>query len=371
MNTIKAGKTRAAICTDLVPTAEFARNPEWDADAPSLIAKITAQVDADNFFNAPALAWASKLMGDSIAANMFMLGVAWQRGWVPVSLSGLMQAIELNGVQIEQTKEAFEWGRRAAVDKDRVDQQAEKELGTDPSLMTASPVAWHERSTQTLDELVAHRSAMLVDYGGKSKGYLLAKRYQSLLARVSALQANQDTGFKPKAFDKLQRAIATQYFRLLAVKDEWEVARLYAAPEFAAQLKETFVGVNGRDYKLHFHLGAWPFAQKDPVTGHTVKAELGAWVLPVFKVMAKLRGLRGSMIDPFKRSEERMLADRLLAQYESDIAQVMLRLNAENLDAAIQLANLPEKIRGYGYVRVASADSTQSERALLLATISG
>jgi indolepyruvate ferredoxin oxidoreductase len=371
MNTIKAGKTRAAICTDLVPTAEFARNPEWDADAPSLLAKITAQVDADNFFNAPALAWAGKLMGDSIAANMFMLGVAWQRGWVPVSLSSLMQAIELNGVQIAQTKEAFEWGRRAAVDKDRIAQQAEKELGTDPNLMTVSPVIWHARSTQTLAELVAHRSALLVDYGGKSKGVLLAKRYQSLLAKVSALQANQDAGFEPKDFDKLQRAIATQYFRLLAVKDEWEVARLYAAPEFAAQLKETFAGVNGRDYKLHFHLGAWPFAKKDPVTGNPIKAELGAWVLPVFKVMAKLRGLRGSMIDPFKRSGERVLADRLLAQYESDIALVLPSLKTGNLDAAVKLADLPEKIRGYGYVRLASAESTQSERDALLATISG
>lgn len=364
MNTLRLGKTRAAICTDLVPTAEFARNPEWDADAPSLIAKITAQVDADNCFDAPALAWASKLMGDSIAANMFMLGVAWQRGWVPVSLGSLMRAIELNGVQIAQSKEAFEWGRRAAVDKDRVAQQVNQLSRPVPHVLTASPIQWHTKTTQILDELMAHRSALLVDYGGASQGALLAKRYQSLLAKVSSLQAKQGAGYEPSAFEKLQRAIATQYFRLLAVKDEWEVARLYAAPEFAAQLQETFTG----DYKLHFHLGAWPFAKKDSVTGHPVKAELGAWVMPVFKMMAKLRGLRGSLLDPFRRSEERVLANQLVAEYELDMDWILLRLNPNNLAAAIQYANLPEKMRGFGHVRAASVESLKLERNALLKT---
>ena len=367
LNTLRAGTTRAAICTDLVPTAEFARNPEWDADAPGLIAKITAQVDAQNFFNAPALAWAATLMGDSIAANMFMLGVAWQRGWVPVSLSSLVKAIELNGVQIAQTKQAFEWGRRAAVDKNRVAQLATKELGTDPNLMTESPVVWHARSNQTLDELIAHRTALLVDYGGASKGPLLAKRYQSLLAKVSRLQANQDAGFEAKAFERLQRAIAEQYFRLLAVKDEWEVARLYVAPEFAAQLKATFAGEWGVDYKLHFHLGAWPFAKKDLITGNPIKAELGAWVMPVFKTMAKLRGLRGSLLDPFRRSEERLLADQLVAEYEADMALVLeqLMVRPAQLDAAIELANLPAKIRGYGHVRKTAAKAIEAQREVL------
>jgi indolepyruvate ferredoxin oxidoreductase len=208
-----------------------------------------------------------------------------------------------------------------------------------------------------LAELIAHRAALLVGYGGASKGPLLAKRYQALIAKVSGLQG---------ASDKLIRAVATQYFRLLAVKDEWEVARLYAAPEFEAQLKETFEGQCGVDYKLHFHLGAWPFAKRDPVTGHPLKAELGPWVLRLFKGVAKLRGLRGSLFDPFRRSEERVLADRLLAQYESDIALVLVKLNADNVHAAIQLASLPEKIRGYGHVRMAAATAIEAERESLL-----
>jgi indolepyruvate ferredoxin oxidoreductase len=375
LNTLKAGTTRAAICTDLVPTAEFARNPEWDADAPSLIAKITAQVDAGNFFNAPALAWAGKLMGDAIAANMFMLGVAWQRGWVPVSLSSLLQAIELNGVQIAQTKQAFEWGRRAAVDKDRVEAEASKQskqLGTAPNLIAESTIQWVTKKTQTLSELIAHRSQLLIDYGGTAKGPLLAKRYQSLLAKASGLQTKLDAGFEPKTFERLQRAIAVQYFRLLAVKDEWEVARLYAAPEFAAQLKTAFAGEWGVDYKLHFHLGAWPFTlftKKDPVTGHPAKAELGAWVMPVFKVMSKLRGLRGSMLDPFRRSEERVLADQLVVQYELDVSLVLAKLTTENVEAAVKLANLPEKIRGYGHVRMAATRALEAEREGLMKKI--
>jgi indolepyruvate ferredoxin oxidoreductase len=348
MNTLLTGKTRAAICTDLVPTAEFAKNPEWDADEVGLLAKIQGQIDAANFFSAPALAWATQLMGDSIAANMMMLGAAWQRGWVPVSLASLHTAIELNGVQIKQSKEAFEWGRRAAHDSARVALQATTNKASSSDAAEAV-VQWLPRQTQTIDELIAHRTNLLLDYGGKRNGALLAKRYQLLLAKVRASQARSD---------KLLRAVATQYFRLLAVKDEWEVARLYAAPEFAAQLKETFEG----DIKLHFHLGAWPFAKKDPVTGNPIKAELGTWVMPMFRLVAKLRGLRGSLLDPFRRSEERVLADQLLAQYETDMTEALDKLTASNVGTVTQLANLPEKIRGYGHVRMATAQGVNTER---------
>jgi indolepyruvate ferredoxin oxidoreductase len=145
------------------------------------------------------------------------------------------------------------------------------------------------------------------------------------------------------------------------VKDEWEVARLYAAPEFAAQLKETFEG----DIKLHFHLGAWPFAKKDPVTGNAIKAELGTWVMPMFRLVAKLRGLRGSLLDPFRHNEERVLANQLLAEYEADMTEALDKLTTNNIDAVTQLANLPEKVRGYGHVRRATAQGVNAERLSL------
>jgi indolepyruvate ferredoxin oxidoreductase len=291
-------------------------------------------------------------MGDSIAANMMMLGAAWQKGWVPVSLLSLHAAIELNGVQVAQSKQAFEWGRRAAHDSARVALQATASKDS-RSNASETVVQWLPRQTQTIDELIAHRTNLLLDYGGKRNGALLAKRYQLLLDKVRASQARSD---------KLLRAVATQYFRLLAVKDEWEVARLYAAPEFAAQLKETFQGVNGRDFKLHFHLGAWPFAKKDPVTGNPIKAELGAWVMPMFRLVAKLRGLRGSLLDPFRRNEERRLANQLLAQYEADMTEALDKLTTDNIGTVTQLANLPEKIRGYGHVRMATAQGVNTER---------
>jgi len=360
MNTLRVGKTRAAICTDLVPTAEFAKNPEWDADEAGMLAKIQDQIDEMNFFSAPALAWATTLMGDSIAANMMMLGAAWQKGWVPVSLASLHTAIELNGVQVAQSKQAFEWGRRAAHDSARVALQATANIAS-TSTNAEAVVHWLPRQTQTLDELITHRTNLLLAYGGKRNGAMLAKRYQDWVSRVRASEANIHKASGQSSRERLTRAIATQYFRLLAVKDEWEVARLYAAPEFAAQLKETFEG----DFKLHFHLGAWPFAKKDPATGHPIKAELGAWVMPVFKVMAKLRGLRGSLIDPFKRSEERVLADQLVAQYETDMNEALAKLTASNADSVVQLANLPEKIRGYGHVRAASSQGVNTERLAL------
>jgi indolepyruvate ferredoxin oxidoreductase len=340
MNTLRAGKTRAAICTDVVPTAEFAKNPTWEADEVGLLAKIREQIDGESFFSAPALTWATQLMGDAIAANMMMLGAAWQRGWVPVSLPSLYQAIELNGVQVAQSKEAFEWGRRAAVDRARVE-------------LNAKPVRPQLPKEQTTDEVITHRAKLLLEYGGGTKGALLAKRYQLLLAKVRAAEVTSD---------KLLRAVAVQYYKLLAVKDEWEVARLYAAPEFAAQLKETFEGALGRDYKLHFHLGAWPFAKTDKTTGHTTKAELGSWVLPLFRIMTKLRGLRGSLFDPFRHNAERVLANQLVAQYESDINEALAKLTANNVDAAIELANLPEKIKGYGHVKLAAAKSVAAAR---------
>ena len=354
LNTLRTDKTRAAICTDLVPTAEFAKNPEWDADEVSLLAKIQNQIATGSFFSVPALAWATRLMGDSIAANMMMLGAAWQRGWVPVSLASLDKAIELNGVQVAQSKQAFEWGRKAAHDAVRVGKQAQDHghLALASQRITEAPIQWLTRQTQTLDELIAHRTQLLLEYGGKRNGANLARRYQLLLTKVRAAQG---------ASDKLLRAVATQYFKLLAVKDEWEVARLYAAPEFAAQLKETFEG----DFKLHFHLGAWPLARIDKVTGHPIKVELGAWVMTMFKVMAKLRGLRGSLIDPFRRSEERLLADQLVEQYESDMDAALAKLTTSNVSAVTQLANLPEKIRGYGHVRRVTAQGVNTERLTL------
>ena len=162
--------------------------------------------------------------------------------------------------------------------------------------------------------------------------------------------------------DRLSRAVALHYFKLLAIKDEWEVARLHGAPEFRRELEATFDG----DFRLRFHLGAWPFARTDPATGAIVKGEVGPWVLPVFRLMARFRRWRGSMLDPFRNSPERRLDRRLLAEYEAEIERLLAGLDATNYDLAVKLASLPEKIRGYGHVREASAVAVAKEREALL-----
>jgi indolepyruvate ferredoxin oxidoreductase len=210
----------------------------------------------------------------------------------------------------------------------------------------------------------------LQDYGLRQSGKNLASTYLAMVqAAKEACQNPNMAGADPAAGERLVRAVATQYFRLLAVKDEWEVARLYAAPEFAEQLQATFAGQLGRDYKLHFHLGAWPFAKRNKTTGLPMKAELGPWVLSLFKAVARLRGLRGSWLDPFRHSAERQLALQLRTQFEADMAECFKHISSAKLPAITQLANLPEKIRGYGHIREAAARTADAERAPLLATI--
>jgi indolepyruvate ferredoxin oxidoreductase len=165
--------------------------------------------------------------------------------------------------------------------------------------------------------------------------------------------------------DRLSTAVAHNYHRLLALKDEWEVARLHSSPDFQRELATEFEG----DYQLHFHLGAWPFARRDKATGRVLKREVGSWILPVFKVMSRLRFLRNSWLDPFRGDAERQFNGELIAAYESDLRTVLASLSAGNLQAAVSLASLPQKVRGYGHVRARQWHAAQAERTELLSRL--
>ncbi|MBL8487807.1 MAG: indolepyruvate ferredoxin oxidoreductase family protein, partial [Rhodocyclaceae bacterium] len=180
----------------------------------------------------------------------------------------------------------------------------------------------------------------------------LAERYRALVGRVAAACADRGLG------ERLPRAVADSHFRLLAVKDEWEVARLFASPDFERELAATFQP----GFRLRFHLGAWPFGSTDPVTGRPVKGEAGPWVMTAFRLMARFRRLRGTWLDPFRNNDERRLARRLLADYEADVAAILKHLSAGTLEAAVKLAALPEKVRGYGHVKAAAAEAAAKER---------
>lgn len=330
----------AVVCSDLIPTAAFARNPDWSVNTAQLMDELRARV-GERLLLLEGQRLAQELMGDPIAANMFMLGAAWQLGQIPLSYAAIERAIELNGVAIAMNKEAFLWGRRAAVDLPQVERLAK-------ARSPAKVLQFVPRKNKSAQEIMAHRQQHLQEYGKPA----LQTRYLALLERVRlAEQAVSDQG-------RLTAAVAHNYHRVLAVKDEWEVARLYAHPDFQRALEEQFES----GFRLQFYLGSGPFARRNTTTGAVQKSAVGAWMMPVFKTLAKLRGLRGTWLDPFRWSAERALEQRLLQQYEQDVERILAELHAGNLDLAVQIATLPESVRGYGHVKERQAEQADEAR---------
>jgi indolepyruvate ferredoxin oxidoreductase len=260
---------------------------------------------------------------------------------LPVSGEAILRAIELNNVAIEFNKRAFHWGRRAAVDLASVERAAA------PAKIRKIP--------ETLEEIVAHRRAHLTGY--QNAAY--ADRYQALVDRAAAAERERAPGMSGFAL-----AVAENHAKLLAYKDEYEVARLYTDGAFAEKLAAQFEG----DPKLKVHLAPPLWAQRDPASGHLKKRAYGGWVIPAFRLLARLKFLRGSALDPFGRQDERKEERRLIADYEALIARLATELGAANHAAAVALARLPETIRGFGHVKAASiAVARQRESELLVA----
>jgi indolepyruvate ferredoxin oxidoreductase len=346
---LAVARSWAVVNTAVNPTAEFTRSPDWDAHASDLLATLRARTgDALHAIDAGRIAPA--LMGDAIAINMFLLGYAWQIGRIPIGLPSIQEAIRLNGVQVSFNQACFDWGRRLAVDAEGVE-NAVKKAGEAQNVMTFVP-----RRLSRVEDIVEDRMKRLTAYQNAA----LAERYRALVARVQAKDAAMGGD------GRLARAVARGYFRLLATKDEFEVARLYSEPAFLEQVRQQFEG----DYTLHFHLGAWPFSRRHPRTGELVKRELGPWVLGAMRVLQRLRGLRGSWLDPFRHNAERRFARTLLARYEADVDAILAMTRGHALDDAVALASLPEKIRGYGRVREAQAEAVQADRLRLLEALS-
>ena len=330
---MRPGRTHVVINTHQQPTGHFARQPDWQFPADEVRALIDESVEGRaDYIDATRLATA--LMGDSIAANLFMLGFAFQKGLLPVSEAALMRAIELNGVAIEANQKAFRWGRRAASDLHAVERIA----------MPAQPLVL--KIPETLATLVRYR----VDYLTAYQNAAYASEYQTLVESVKQAEARLGQG------DKLARAVAKSLFKLMAYKDEYEVARLHTDPAFIGKLKQQFDGT----LKLKFNLAPPLFAKKD-AQGNPQKAEYGNWVWPIFKVLAKLKGLRGTPLDPFGRTAERQMERQLMREYRERITALLPTLDAERIPAATMIAALPEKIRGFGHVKAASVQQYQQE----------
>ncbi|TFW22267.1 indolepyruvate ferredoxin oxidoreductase family protein [Duganella callida] len=336
---MRPGRTLAIVNLHEQPPGTFAQQPDWEYPAEDVRALIEESVGAGaaDFIDATRLATA--LMGDSIAANLFMLGYAWQRGRIPLKQESLLRAIELNGVAVESNKKSFLWGRRAAVDLKRVERTA---VPTQAIVM---------QMPQSLDTVVGKRIEFLTGY--QNAAY--ASQYAQLVTQVRDTEAALGLG------NKLSMAVAKYYFKLMAYKDEYEVARLYTDGRFVEQVKQQFEG----DFTLKFNLAPPLFAKKD-AKGHLVKAEFGSWMWSAFKLLAKLKGLRGGAFDIFGYTEERKMERALIAEYREMVNGLLAGLTRDNHAVAVDLAALPEKVRGFGHVKEAAVATFRTEKERLL-----
>jgi indolepyruvate ferredoxin oxidoreductase len=344
---LNSDKSHAVVNSQQTPTAEFTRNPDAEFPADAMMQTIVEAVGEAKTHFVQATDLATKLMGDSIASNLFMLGYAFQLGLIPLTSAAIEKAIELNGVAVNLNQQAFLWGRRAAFDLPGV--QA-----------AANPQAdfVQEPKDLSLEQRLASNAKTLGEYQNRAYG----ERYLALVHKVR----DAESRLFPGEHLALTEAVAFNAFKLLAYKDEYEVARLYSNGEFTRQLQAQFEG----DYRLEFHLAPSWLAKRDPNSGAPRKRSFGPWMLKAFDVLAKFKFLRGTAFDPFGRSLERRQERELIDSYVADIELILSRLNAGNRHTALSLARLPERIRGYGHVKesamkAAALQATRMRQSLI------
>ncbi|MGO4526067.1 indolepyruvate ferredoxin oxidoreductase family protein [Microvirga sp. 2MCAF35] len=342
---VKEGQTALVVNTAEVMPGEFTRNADFSLPTERLKRAIKSAAGQDGVSFVDATAIATAFLGNAIAANMFMLGYAYQVGRVPLSGAAIEKAIELNGEAVKMNLAAFTWGRRAA---------AEPELIA--AMMSELKAPTESRKiSETLDEVIERRVAFLSEY--QSRRY--ARRYRTLIERVRTAEDKAVPGSTA-----LTDAVTRSLFKLMAYKDEYEVARLYTNGHFEKQVASAFEGENLR---YEFHLAPPLLARKDPVTGLPKKMSFGPWMMKAFRVLAGLKPLRGTPLDVFGYTHERRTERQLIREFEGVIEEIVAKLNAGNHAAAVGLAGIPQKIRGFGHVKERNLKAAKTEEADLLA----
>jgi len=322
-------RTTAVINTHETMPGLFAHDADFDMQGSALTLRIAAAVQHLDPIDATGIA--TKLLGDSIAANFFTLGYAWQKGLIPISEAAIADAVRLNGVGVKMNLAAFLWGRRMAVDEQPVRTAVGAKADPKP---------------ETLDEIIDRRAAFLTDY--QNPDY--AGQYLAFVGKVRAVS------------EPLALAVAKNLFKLMAIKDEYEVARLYTDGKFAKAIAQQFKG----DYKLTFHLAPPILGRRDEFTGKPLKTEFGPWMMTAMRVLASLKGLRGRGFDIFGRSAERKAERQLLADYRATIERLLPNISEASEEAAIAIASLPEAIRGFGHVKEDSIARARARETELL-----
>ncbi|WDK82976.1 indolepyruvate ferredoxin oxidoreductase family protein [Xanthomonas campestris] len=394
LSKVRDGRTQVVLNTYEAMPGSFTTQPDLQFPAAEIIAGVRTALGGQESLLLDATQLATALLGDAIASNLFVLGYAWQHGLVPLSHAALMRAIELNGAAVAMNQQAFAWGRLAAVDLPAVQRAA----GLAPALDTAAhahaatppsrgPGSWEdhdmsgqsapralaqtdadtlhadgdapvhplddEQLAQSLDEAIARRVHFLTDY--QDAAY--AQQYRALVERVRTHEAQRAPGSTA-----LSAAVARYAFKLMAYKDEYEVARLYTRGDFQRRVQQQFEG----DYQLRFHLAPPLFAKKD-ANGQPIKREYGPWMFSAFKLLARLKFLRGGKLDVFGYTAERRGERQLIADYLATVNTLLQRLDNDNVGLAAQIASIPEHIRGYGHVKDAHLHEAKAREAALLA----
>jgi indolepyruvate ferredoxin oxidoreductase len=344
---MREGRTHVALNAQGTPTAAFVKNTEWQNPSAQCVADITHAVGAAGvgLFNADAIA--GKLMGDTIYVNPMILGYAWQKGWIPLERASLLRAIELNAVAVENNKTAFEWGRQAAHDRARVD-----------ALLSPGQVVEFKKR-ETVESLVARRVEFLTSY--QNAAY--AAQYQAFVEKVRAAEARVFEGAPgASARTALTENVARYLFKLMAYKDEYEVARLHTDTAFLDKVNGMFEG----DFKLNYHL-APPLIAKKNDKGELIKQPFGPAMLTVFRLLARLKGLRGGAFDIFGKTEERKTERALIGEYRTSMEEVLKSLNAANHATAVEIARIPEQIKGFGHVKERHLKAARQKWSTLMA----
>ncbi len=367
LQTVRRGRTRIVVNSHAIPNASFVQNPDAALHTDALLDKMrhavgkpVAAESAERLSSCDAQTLATRFLGDTIGSNILMLGFAWQLGLVPVSLAAMMRAIELNNVAVRMNQLAFSIGRLAAADPAALERLWQQRHAAAVSKATGIDTL---DTLDTLDALIAEREARLAAYGGPR----YVTRYRGLVDAVRRAEGVSS--------ERVSRAVATTFYRLLAVKDEYEVARLHADPAFRAALEAQFEGVAGKDFGVRFNLAPPSlvrakkgFAESNgrgAAPARPRKRTFGQWLWPVFGMLAQCRGLRGTMLDPFGRTVERRMERQLADDYEATLRRALTMLDASTADDIARLADLHARVRGYGHVKLANlAAVKRSEREL-------
>jgi indolepyruvate ferredoxin oxidoreductase len=342
---VKHGATHMVINLAEFLPGDFTRNADFSLPTERLKRALLSAAGGAHTHFIDASRLTTALLGQPVGANMFLLGYAYQIGALPITAEAIERALELNGQAVAMNQTAFRWGRRAAVDAAAVEKLVE-------SAPEAASDARH--LSQSFDEVVARRVAFLTAY--QNAGY--AERYRVWVDKARRAEAENAPGRCG-----LAEAVARYLFKLMAYKDEYEVARLFADESFLKQVKAE---VDGEDLRFEFHLAPPLLARRDRVTGLPRKMTFGGWMLPAFRALAKLKFLRGSPLDPFGYSAERKTERRLIAEYEALLEEVLAKLNSDNHHLAVGLAAIPEKIRGFGHVKQRHLQAAKADEAALL-----